>query len=49
MTAQGDIDTGQPVIVLDQVTKRFADFVAVHDASFGIGRGEFFSMLGPSG
>ncbi len=49
MTAQGDIDTGQPVIVLDQVAKRFADFVAVHDASFGIGRGEFFSMLGPSG
>ncbi|MEO7428813.1 MAG: ABC transporter ATP-binding protein [Acidimicrobiales bacterium] len=37
------------VIVLDAVTKRFADFVAVHDASFGIGRGEFFSMLGPSG
>ncbi len=37
------------VIVLDRVTKRFADFVAVHDASFSIGRGEFFSMLGPSG
>ena len=49
MTAQGDIDTGQPVIVLDQVAKRFADFVAVQQASFGIGRGEFFSMLGPSG
>jgi len=37
------------VIVLDHVTKRFGDFVAVHDASFAIGRGEFFSMLGPSG
>jgi spermidine/putrescine transport system ATP-binding protein len=37
------------VIVLDRVTKRFAEFVAVHDASFSIGRGEFFSMLGPSG
>jgi len=37
------------VIVLDRVTKRFADFVAVHDASFAIGRGAFFSMLGPSG
>jgi spermidine/putrescine transport system ATP-binding protein len=35
--------------VLDQVSKRFGDFVAVHDASFAIGRGEFFSMLGPSG
>ena len=42
---RGDAD----VIVLDHVTKRFADFVAVHDSSFAIGRGEFFSMLGPSG
>ncbi len=57
MTQQHDADTsggaGQAgdaeVIVLDAVTKRFADFVAVHDASFAIGRGEFFSMLGPSG
>ena len=37
------------VIVLDHVSKRFTDFVAVHDADFAIGRGEFFSMLGPSG
>jgi spermidine/putrescine transport system ATP-binding protein len=31
------------------VTKRFADYVAVADADFSIGAGEFFSMLGPSG
>ena len=37
------------MIVLDHVTKRFGDFVAVHDADFAIGRGEFFSMLGPVG
>ena len=37
------------MIVLDHVSKRFGDFVAVHDADFSIGRGEFFSMLGPSG
>jgi spermidine/putrescine transport system ATP-binding protein len=37
------------VIVLDGVSKRFGDAVAVHDASFAIVRGEFFSMLGPSG
>jgi spermidine/putrescine transport system ATP-binding protein len=37
------------VIVLDEVEKRFADFVAVERAHFGIARGEFFSMLGPSG
>lgn len=48
MTQEVDAVSAE-VIVLDGVTKRFADFVAVHDASFGIGRGEFFSMLGPSG
>lgn len=37
------------VIVLDGVSKRFGDFVAVHLADFGIRSGEFFSMLGPSG
>jgi spermidine/putrescine transport system ATP-binding protein len=38
-----------PVISVDNVSKRYGDFVAVHNASFDIGRGEFFSMLGPSG
>jgi len=37
------------VIVIEDVHKRFGDFVAVHEASFAITRGEFFSMLGPSG
>ena len=49
VTAQQDPGTGEDVIVLDHVAKRFADFVAVQDACFSIGRGEFFSMLGPSG
>jgi spermidine/putrescine transport system ATP-binding protein len=39
----------EDVIVLDRITKAFGSFVAVHDADFGIGRGEFFSLLGPSG
>ena len=38
-----------PVIRLDNVAKRFGDFVAVESAHFDIGEGEFFSMLGPSG
>ncbi|MCB0972370.1 MAG: ATP-binding cassette domain-containing protein, partial [Acidimicrobiales bacterium] len=44
-------EAGRPddVIVLDAVTKRFGDFVAVERADFAIARGEFFSMLGPSG
>lgn len=41
--------SGAPVIELDHVTKRFADYVAVADADFSIASGEFFSMLGPSG
>ncbi|MGV9797467.1 ABC transporter ATP-binding protein [Mycobacterium sp. NPDC003449] len=40
---------GEPVIEIDHVTKRFADYVAVADADFTIASGEFFSMLGPSG
>jgi spermidine/putrescine transport system ATP-binding protein len=37
------------VISIEDVTKRFGDFVAVDRANFDIARGEFFSMLGPSG
>jgi spermidine/putrescine transport system ATP-binding protein len=37
------------IISVERVTKRYGDFVAVHEASFEIGKGEFFSMLGPSG
>jgi spermidine/putrescine transport system ATP-binding protein len=40
---------GGPVIEIDNVTKRFADYVAVCEADFSIASGEFFSMLGPSG
>jgi spermidine/putrescine transport system ATP-binding protein len=41
--------TPDDVIRLERVSKRFGQFVAVHDADFGIGRGDFFAMLGPSG
>ncbi|OBK73601.1 ABC transporter ATP-binding protein [Mycobacterium sp. 1274761.0] len=34
---------------IDNVTKRFSDYVAVNEADFSIGSGEFFSLLGPSG
>ena len=45
-THRGD---GKPVIEIDHVTKRFEDYIAVADADFSIGAGEFFSLLGPSG
>src|SRR6478752_9666422 len=38
-----------PVIGVDHVIKRFAGYVAVDDADFEVGAGEFFSLLGPSG
>jgi len=31
------------------LTRRFGDFVAVDDVSFGVPEGDFFSILGPSG
>ena len=40
---------GDPVVVLDQVVKRFGAVTAVDHLSLDIVRGEFFSMLGPSG
>ena len=40
---------GDPVVVLDQVVKRFGVVTAVDHLSLDIVRGEFFSMLGPSG
>jgi spermidine/putrescine transport system ATP-binding protein len=36
-------------VEIDNVTKRFTDYVAVNEADFAIGSGEFFSLLGPSG
>jgi len=44
-----DPSASHPVVEIDHVTKRFDDYVAVADADFSIGSGEFFSMLGPSG
>ncbi|HEY8123564.1 MAG TPA: ABC transporter ATP-binding protein [Myxococcota bacterium] len=39
----------QPLISVENVSKRFGDFYAAREMSFAIGKGEFFAMLGPSG
>jgi spermidine/putrescine transport system ATP-binding protein len=39
----------KPMISIERVSKRYGDFVAVHETSFEIRATEFFSMLGPSG
>ena len=42
-------DDGKPVVEAQHLTKRFNEFVAVHDNSFSIRRGEIFGLLGPNG
>jgi ABC-2 type transport system ATP-binding protein len=38
-----------PVLELENVTKRFGDFMAVHDVSLTIPRGSIYGFLGPNG
>jgi len=38
-----------PVIVVQSLTKRFGDFIAVDSVQFKIQRGEIFGFLGPNG
>lgn len=39
----------QPVLSLKHITKKFGDFVAVHDINLDISDGEFLTIVGPSG
>ena len=41
--------SAEPYIRIEQVTKRFGDFVAVNDVSLSVFRGELFALLGGSG
>ena len=38
-----------PFLVLDRLTKRFGDHLAVDSLSLSVEKGEFVSLLGPSG
>src|SRR5262245_57421144 len=38
-----------PAVHIDNLTKRFGDFVAVDRVSIDVGRGEIFGFLGPNG
>jgi putative spermidine/putrescine transport system ATP-binding protein len=42
-------DKPMPFLVLDRLTKRYGDHVAVDALSLDVDRGEFISFLGPSG
>jgi ABC-2 type transport system ATP-binding protein len=39
----------EPAVVVEHLTKRFGDRVAVDDVSFSVGAGEVFGFLGPNG
>ena len=41
--------TDEPALVVEHLTKRFGDRVAVADVSFGVAAGEVFGFLGPNG
>ncbi len=43
-----DLDLQHPIVV-DNLTKRFGDFVAVDNVSFSVNAGEVFGWLGPNG
>ncbi len=45
----GDVTTGQPMIRVSHLTRRYGRAVAVDDLSFEIGRGEIVGFLGPNG
>jgi len=36
-------------LIVNKVTKKFGDFIAVNEVSFDVEEGKFFSILGPSG
>ena len=39
----------EPLVVFENVVKRFGDFVAVKQMNLGINQGEFLALMGPSG
>src|SRR5436189_5209327 len=46
--AAAPVTGGDPTVRLERVSKHFGDLVAVRDLDLDIGRGEFFTLLGPS-
>ncbi|GCE26761.1 hypothetical protein KDA_22450 [Dictyobacter alpinus] len=48
-SVQAQSQSGQLVIVIENLTRRFADFVAVDKLNMTIGRGEIYGFLGSNG
>jgi branched-chain amino acid transport system ATP-binding protein len=45
----GDVQNGQPLLVLDHVVMRFGGVVALKEANLTINKGEIFALIGPNG
>ena len=43
------LPTGEPVLIVDHLTKRFGRRIAFSDVSFEVAQGEVFGFLGPNG
>ena len=48
-SATSGVPAGDVSVRLHDVSKHFGSFVAVDEVSLDVRRGEFFSLLGPSG
>jgi len=46
---ESGIPPGEPVLVVEHLTKRFGERAAVEDVSFSVAAGEVFGFLGPNG
>lgn len=47
--AAGEVISGEVIVSLRNVEKRFGDFVALKELDLDVRRGEFLTLLGPSG
>src|SRR5256886_7911448 len=45
----GLASAGPDAIAVEHIIKKFGDFIAVDDVSFGVKHGEIFGLLGPNG
>ncbi|MDE3024897.1 MAG: ABC transporter ATP-binding protein [Acidobacteriota bacterium] len=46
---RGSLPSGEPALVVEHLTKRFEERLAVDDVSFSVATGEVFGFLGPNG
>ena len=48
-TPQTETSAGKPVVVIDQLTKKYGDFTALDGLSLTISSGQILGLIGPNG